>query len=210
MRRPPLDLSLYLLVGPADTRDRALRDVVLPAVDGGVTAVQLRWKEHTTRAFVDEARALLSELRPLGVPLIVNDRVDVALAAGADGIHVGQEDMRVEDVRRLVGAGMLVGLSVTSAAEAAALDPRLVDYAGVGPVFATPSKADASTPLGPEGTRRLVEGLEVPAVAIGGITSANVASVMATGVRGVAVISAICGADSPREAAEELMRTRRL
>lgn len=199
------DLSVYLLAGPGDTRGRPLREVVLAAVAGGATAVQLRWKEHTTRAFVEEARALVAELRPRGVPVIVNDRVDVALAAGADGVHVGQDDMHPEDVRRLVGEDLLVGLSVTSAADARALDPALVDYAGVGPVFATGSKPDAAPPLGLDGTREAVALLgAVPAVAIGGITLENARAVMDTGVGGLAVISAICAADDPRAAATAL------
>lgn len=207
--RGPLDLSLYLVVGPDDTRGRPLREVVLAAVAGGVTAVQLRRKDHAARAFVEEARALAAALRPLGVPLIVNDRADVALAAGVDGVHVGQDDLPVADVRRLVGRTMVVGLSVTSVAEARALDPAFVDYAGVGPVFATPSKPDAAAPLGPDGTRAVCDVLaacapDVPAVAIGGIGPANAAAVLGTGVAGVAVISAVCAADDPRAAAATL------
>ena len=207
--RRPLDLSLYLVVGPDDTRSRPLHDVVLAGVAGGVTAVQLRRKDHAARAFVEEARALVVALRPRGVPLIVNDRVDVALAADADGVHVGQEDLPVADVRRLVGERMVVGLSITTLAEARALDPANVDYAGVGPVFATASKPDAAPPLGLDGTRAVCEALAagahgLPAVAIGGIGPANAAAVRDTGVAGVAVISAICAADDPAAAAAAL------
>lgn len=202
--RPPVDLSLYLVAGPRDTRGRPLGEVVLEAVAGGVTAVQLRRKDHAARAFVEEARALVAALRPLGVPLIVNDRVDVALAAGADGVHVGQDDVTPADARRIVGEGMLLGLSVTSVAEARALDPRVVDYAGVGPVFATPSKPDAAPALGLEGTRAASGALAVPAVAIGGVGPANARAVLATGVAGIAVVSAICAADDPRAAAAAL------
>lgn len=199
-----LDLSLYLVVGPGDTGGRPLRDVVLAAVQGGATAVQLRRKDHSARAFAEEARALVAELRPRGIPLIVNDRVDVALAADADGIHVGQEDLPAADVRRMVGEDLLVGLSVTNVAEALALDPAIVDYAGVGPVFATPSKPDAAPPLGIVGTRAVCDVLTVPAVAIGGIALTNAAEVLTTGVAGIAVISAICGADDPRASAAQL------
>jgi thiamine-phosphate pyrophosphorylase len=207
--RRPLDLSLCLVVGPDDTRGRPVRDVVLAAVAGGATVVQLRRKDHAARAFVEEARTLVAALRPRGVPLIVNDRVDVALAADADGVHVGQEDLPVADVRRLVGERMLVGLSVTSPTEARVLDAALVDYAGVGPVFATASKPDAAPPLGLDGTRAVCDVLAarargLPAVAIGGIGLANAAAVLATGVAGVAVISAICAADDPRAAAASL------
>jgi len=177
---------------------------VFAAVEGGVTAVQLRCKDYPARAFVEEARALIAELRPLGIPLIVNDRVDVALAAGADGVHVGQDDLAAADVRRMVGDDLLVGLSVTNLAEAFALDPAIVDYAGVGPVFATPTKPDAAPPLGIAGTHAVCNVLTVPAVAIGGIGPTNAAEVLTTGVAGVAVISAICGADSPRTSAAQL------
>ena len=207
--RRPLDLSLYLVAGPDDTRGRPLYEVVLAAVAGGVTTVQLRRKDHAARAFVEEARALVAALRPRGVPLIVNDRLDVALAAGADGVHVGQDDLPVADVRRLVGATMVVGLSVTSVAEARALNPALVDYAGVGPVFATPSKPDAAPPLGPDGTRAVCDVLaacapRVPAVAIGGIGPATAWAVLETGVAGLAVISAVCAATDPEAAAATL------
>ena len=199
-----LNFSLYLVIGPDDTRGRPLREIVLAAVEGGVTAVQLRCKDYSARAFVEEARALVAELRPRGIPLIVNDRVDVALAVGADGVHVGQDDLPAADVRRMVGKDLLVGLSVTNVAEAFALDPRVVDYAGVGPVFATPTKPDAAPPLGLGGTRAVCDILAVPAVAIGGIGLTNAREVLTTGVAGVAVISAICGADSPRESARQL------
>lgn len=198
------DLSVYLIVGPESTRGRPMHEVVASAVDGGATAVQLRWKDAPARAFVEEARRLVSLLRPRGVPLIINDRVDVAMAAGADGIHVGQEDMAPADVRRMVGPDMLLGLSITCRADAAGLDPTIVDYAGVGPVFATPSKADATPPLGLAVTAEIARALGVPSVAIGGIGIANAREVLDTGVKGLAVISAICGADDPRAAAAAL------
>lgn len=206
--RRPIDLSLYLVIGPGDTRGRPVADVVLAAVAGGVTAVQLRWKDHVGRAFVEEARALAMTLRPRGVPLIVNDRVDVALAAGADGVHVGQDDLAADAVRRLVGDALLVGLSVTSVAEAHATDPVLVDYVGIGPVFATATKPDAAPPLGLAGTRAACDvlgALGVPSVAIGGIGPANAADVLATGVDGIAVVSAICAAADPARAAAALL-----
>ena len=205
--RQPVDLSLYLVVGPDAVRGRALHDVVLDAVAGGVTAVQLRWKEHSARTLVDAVRALRGALRARGVPVIVNDRVDVALAAEADGVHVGQDDLPVAAVRRLAGDRLVVGLSVTTVEEARAVDARLVDYAGVGPVFATATKPDAAHPLGVHGTREVVRALGVPAVAIGGIDEGNAARVLGTGVRGIAVVSAICGAYRPGAAAAALAAT---
>ena len=201
-----IDHAVHLVVGPGDTRGRPVRDVVLEAVEGGATVVQLRWKSEPSRGLVDEARGLLAELRPRGVPLVINDRVDVALAVGADGVHVGQSDMRVEDVRRIAGREIVVGLSITRAEEARAADVALADYAGVGPVFATLSKSDASEPLGLDGVAEVCRLLAIPTVAIGGISIENAASVVAAGVRGVAVISAVAGASDPREAAARLVR----
>ena len=203
MRRT-IDLALYLVVGADVTARRPVVDVVRAAVEGGVTAVQLREKLAATRAFVDEARALAALLRPLGVALIINDRVDVAMAAGSDGVHVGQDDMQVTDVRRLLGEDCIVGLSVTTLAEAQRVDAALVDYIGVGPTFATPTKPDAAAPLGLAGTAEICRVATIPAVAIGGIDASNASAVLATGVRGIAVVSAICAAEDPRAAARLL------
>lgn len=202
--RRALDLSLYLVVGTPLPAGRSLQALVRDAIVGGVTVVQLRRKGEAARAFVEEARALRGVLHPLDVPLIVNDRVDVALAADADGVHVGQDDLRVADVRRLVGDRLYVGLSVTSVAEAHAVNPALVDYVGVGPVFETPSKPDAAPALGLQGVHDIYDVLRVPSVAIGGISPSNAADVVAAGVDGVAVISAICAAADPRGAAASL------
>lgn len=209
MTRPSIDLSLYLVVGHEDTMGRRIEDVMSAAVQGGVTVVQYRDKNGNTRQFVEQARALVELLRPLGVPLIVNDRVDVALAADADGVHVGQDDMTAEDARRLVGPDKLVGLSVTTLVEARLADPAIVDYVGVGPVFVTPTKLDAAPPLGIVGTMGVCRVLSIPSVAIGGINHGNVARIRAAGVNGVAVVSAICAAADPADAARRLVESSR-
>lgn len=204
MRRSGPDLSLYLVAGVADTGRRPLEEVVLTAVEGGVTAVQIREKSATTRAFLERARRLKTLLDARGVPLIVNDRVDVALAARADGVHLGVDDMSPADARRLVGADMILGLSVGDEAEAAAADPALVDYVGIGPAFASSTKADAGEAIGPEGVAALRRRVGLPAVAIGGITRDNAHALRTAGVEGIAVVSAICGADDPQAAARAL------
>jgi thiamine-phosphate pyrophosphorylase len=210
MTRRPIDLSLYLVVGHDDTLGRPIEEVIMDAVRGGVTVVQFRDKQGATRELVERARALTAMLRPFGVPLIVNDRVDVALAAGADGVHIGQDDMSAVDTRRLVGPDVIVGLSVTTLAEAKVVDPAIVDYVGVGPVFATPTKLDAAPPLGLKVTAAVCGTLSLPIVAIGGITHRNADSVRETGVHGIAVVSAICAADDPTDAARRLaVRSRR-
>ncbi len=183
---------------------RALTDIVAEAVAGGVTMVQVRDKRGSTRATVAAASALIALLRPLFIPLIVNDRLDVVLAVGADGLHVGQDDMPVETARKLVEPGMLVGLSITSDADLARPDAAAADYLGIGPVYRQVTKADAAPPLGIDGLARLCRLARKPVLAIGGIGADNAADVMRAGADGIAVVSAIMGAADARAAAREL------
>jgi len=180
---------------------------VRAAVDGGATVVQLRDHEGSTRALCRQAEALRDALAGTGVPLIIDDRVDVALAVGADGVHVGQSDMEPEAVRRIVGPQLLIGHSVSSPDEARAVArmPRgCVDYLGVGPFRATPTKPNAAAPLGADGVAAVVAATDLPTVAIGGIKVPDIGGLLATGVGGVAVVSAICAADDPCRATREL------
>ena len=206
MRRR-FDLSVYLVTDGPMTAARGLVATVEAATAGGATMVQLREPAASTRTLIEQGRALKSLLDGLDVPLIVNDRVDVALAIGADGVHVGRSDMQPDDARRLLGADAIVGWSVTGVDDLASIDPAVVDYVGVGPVFLTATKPDAAAPLGVEGVRALRPRIPVPAVAIGGIGTANAAAVMAAGVDGIAVVSAICAAANPQDAAADLART---
>lgn len=196
-------LRLHLVTDSALCGARGILAVVEAAVRGGVTCVQLREKSLATRAFVERARALKAWLAPLGVPLLINDRVDVALACGADGVHVGQSDMAPEDVRRLMPGG-LIGLSVESLAQLAAAERAPVDYYGISPVFATRSKHDAAPALGLDGLRAIRAGTRRPLVAIGGIDAGNAAQVMAAGADGLAVVSALCSSANPEAAARAL------
>lgn len=200
------DLGVYLVTDRASLLGRELLDVVEAAVGGGVSMVQLREKTASTRDFVDLARGLLARLRPHGVPLLINDRVDVALAANADGVHVGQDDMTPGDVRALIGPDRILGLSVTGEAETRAAAGQPVDYLGAGPVFATFTKKDAGAPQGLSGLATMLSLATVPVVAIGGIGAANAADVMAAGASGLAVVSAICSAPDPASAAATLRR----
>lgn len=200
------DLSLYLVIGSADTGGRPVTGVVDEALAGGVTLVQLREKTMSDGEMTGLARDLKTRLAPKGVPLIVNDRLAVALAAEAEGLHLGQDDLAPAEARRALGPGRILGVSAGNEAEAGIADPALVDYAGVGPAYATGSKADAGAAIGPAGLRRMRARLKLPMVAIGGIGAAQVAEVMAAGVDGVAVVSAICGAPDPAEAARVLRR----
>ena len=204
MRRPDFDLTLYLVTDRGSLAGRDLLDVVGRAVAGGAKLVQLREKNACTREFVELARALAGLVRPLGARLVINDRVDVALACDADGVHVGQDDMRPADVRALIGPRRILGLSVTGQDEARAARGEPVDYLGAGPVFATATKKDAGAPQGIDGLARMIALAEVPVVAIGAVTAANAAAVMAAGAAGLAVVSAICAAPDPEAAAREL------
>jgi len=204
--RPAFDLSLYLVIGRPALEFRDLFDVVGAAVAGGVSIVQLRDPQAPTRGLVEEARALKALLGPLDVPLIVNDRVDVALAAGADGVHLGQDDMAPSDARRLLGPDFIVGLSVgnPSEFEASRGDLSAVDYLGVGPVRATATKSDAGACIGVEGVAAIRALTSLPIVAIGGLAAGDAAPVVRAGAQGIAVVSAICGAQDPEAAARAL------
>lgn len=202
--RRDADYGVYLVTDRALCRGRALIDVVTAAVAGGVTVVQLREKHVDTREFVELARALKALLAPRGVPLLINDRVDVALACGADGVHVGQGDMHPADVRALLGSDALVGLSVETMEQVREAEAQDVDYLGVSPVFATPTKTDTAPPWGLDGLARLRAATGRTLVAIGGIGVANAAEVLRAGADGLAVVSALCAADDPERVAADL------
>jgi thiamine-phosphate pyrophosphorylase len=199
-----VDLSLMLVTDPTMTTGRGLIDTVRAAVAGGVTIVQLRDKQATDARLTDAAMALHALLLPLGVPLIINDRSAVAKAMGAAGAHIGQNDGDPRAARTLLGANALVGLSVTSRSDIPTIDPDVIDYAGVGPVFTSPTKADAAPALGAGELAAIGAHLPVPFIAIGGIDAGNAAGMIRAGAAGVAVVSAICAADDPRAAARAI------
>ncbi|AQG98391.1 thiamine-phosphate diphosphorylase [Burkholderia sp. KK1] len=208
--RAAFDLSLYLVLDPVQCggHDAALA-VARAALVGGATLVQLRAPEWHKRAWFDLARELAPLARAHGVPFVVNDHVDVALAAGADGVHIGQRDLPADIARRLLGPDALIGLSVSNLDETAEADALagIVDYLGAGPVYATPTKTDASAPCGIDGLAAIRAATRLPTVAIGGIQAHNAAEVMRARPAGLAVVSAICKAPDPREAAASLAAT---
>lgn len=197
-------LKLYLVTDRSLSLGRSLEDIVVKAVDGGVTMAQLREKDTDTGEFVKLARRLLAVLKPLNIPLIINDRVDVALAVDADGVHIGQSDMAYEDVRRLIGKDKIIGLSVENFKDIEIANTLDVDYIGISPVFGTPTKTDTAEPFGLDGLRKAVALSIHPTVAIGGMNKDSAKDVMLTGCDGIAVVSAICSASSPYIAAKEL------
>lgn len=203
MRRQ-IDWTLYLVTDQVLCRNLSIDDVVSAAVRGGVTAVQLREKDCTTRSFVELGKKLKSILDPLKVPLLINDRVDIALACEADGVHLGQSDLKYQDARKILGPNALIGLSVETFEQAIEAEQWDADYLGVSPVFETSTKKNLTTAWRIEGLSHLRKHSRHKLVGIGGIHSSNVADVITAGADGVAVVSAICGSDDPESSARGL------
>jgi thiamine-phosphate pyrophosphorylase len=198
------DLGLYLVTDRHLSKGRQIEWIVEEAVKGGVTMVQLREKDCSTHEFIELAIRLKQILAPFKVPLIINDRVDVALAVDADGLHIGQSDMPYKMARRLLGREKIIGLSVENMELVQEANDLDVDYIGISPVFSTTTKTDTSAPFGIEGIRQVMSLTRHPAVAIGGINSENATAIMQAGANGIAVVSAICSANNPRETAFDL------
>lgn len=207
------NMLLYAVTDRAWVGKQSLCEQVEAALRGGVTCVQLREKELDEEAFLAEAKEVSALCRRYGVPFFVNDNVDIAIACGADGVHVGQEDMAAAQVRRRVGDGMMIGVSVHSVEEAVEAVKNGADCLGVGAMFSTSTKADASV-LPREVLRDICNAVDVPVVAIGGIGKGNLMQLAGTGVDGVALVSAIFGAADIeaecrllRALSEEMVRT---
>jgi thiamine-phosphate pyrophosphorylase len=196
--------GVYLVTDRGLCRNRPLPEIILQAVQGGAAYVQLREKDISTRLFVEEAIAVKNILLPFNVPLIINDRIDVALACGADGVHIGQEDMPYSTARKLMGKNAIIGLSVETWEDVEAAQRLDVDYIGVSPVFATPTKTNTKEPWGLEGLKKIKFFSRHPIVAIGGINESNARAVVEAGVDCLAVVSAICAADNPSQSATNL------
>lgn len=205
MRHLP-DLSAYLVLDPDLCADLGMIETARAAVAGGVSMVQLRHKTATTAERIALGRALQAALAGTGAALIVNDDVVAARTLGADGLHIGQGDMPAAKARAAIGPEMLLGLSIETEEHALSLDPRLVDYAGAGPVFGTLTKPDHAAPIGFDGLGRIVAACPVPAVAIGGLGARHVREVFGAGAAGLAVVSAICGQPDPEGAARALVQ----
>lgn len=201
--KPYLDLSVYLVTDPDLAGDRALLDVVGEAVAGGASLVQLRDKDAEACNLLEQALALKALLAPHRVPLIVNDRVDVAAAAGV-GCHIGQVDLPAAAARALLGEEAIIGLSIDHPDQIAAVNPAFVDYVAHGPFAATGTKLDAGKAVGIHGIRHIRELTTLPLAAIGGIDALNAADAVRAGADGVAVVSALMAACDPKAAAEIL------
>ncbi len=204
----PVDLRLYGIIDPERPGGRDPINLVREAVAGGATLIQYRDKHAEGRDLVMLARALKDALKGTGVPLLINDRVDIALAAEADGVHLGQDDMHPVDARNLLGPNAIIGLTIKTSGQAAEMATMPIDYGCIGSVFATMSKDIVSSPIGLSGLREIVAHARhtsnTPVGAIAGIDASNAEAVVSTGVDGIAVISALFMAAEPRAEAQRL------
>jgi len=198
-----LDLSLYLVTERRLAGNRPLTEVIRKAVAGGVSVVQLREKECSSREYLELALSI-KKILPPGIPLIINDRLDVALAAGASGVHLGQNDLPAEAARKHLGPEAIIGLSVENPDQLQKALNLPVDYLAISPIFPTPTKTDTGPAWGLEGLARARQLTSRPLVAIGGLNENNVSEVIRAGADGVAVVSAICAAPDPEQAARRL------
>ena len=196
--------GVYLVTDRTLCGARGVAEVVAQAARAGACCVQLREKTAATRHFIDAAEKIRTRLAPYRIPLIINDRVDVALATGADGVHVGQNDMPPETARRLLGPDAIIGLSVETWEDVVAAQQLDVNYLGISPVHATPTKTDTKEPWGLEGVARIRDFSRHPLVAIGGLDASNAADVVQAGADCIAVVSAICAAPDPFAATQQL------
>lgn len=200
------DKSLYLVTDRSLTVNRPLEWVVEEAVKGGVSIVQLREKDCSSLEFYQIAIHIKKVLKPYKVPLIINDRLDIALACDADGVHLGQSDLPFTVAREILGKNKIIGVSVENIEQAEYMNKWNIDYIGVSPVFSTPTKTDTAEPLGLEGLRKIAEISEHPVVAIGGINKSNAADIIGAGADSLSVVSAVMLATDPRESAAELLQ----
>ena len=196
--------TLYLVTDDQQDLD-TLTFVVEQAVQGGVTMVQIREKHGDVRAFIERAQAVKAILANTDVPLIINDRVDVALAVDADGVHLGQSDMPATVARQLIGPNKILGLSIENEQQLEESNSLPIDYIGLSAIFSTPTKTNTKKHWGIEGLEMALKATQLPIVGIGGINESNIPQLSQTGVHGLALVSAICHAEDPKAASEHLL-----
>ncbi len=204
MSKLNVDYSLYLVTDRELTLNRDLLFVIEEAIQGGVSIIQLREKNCSSREFYDIAVKVAKITKKHNIPLIINDRLDIALAVNAQGLHIGQSDLPYSIARSILGPNAIIGLSVETIQDAIDAESLDVDYLGISPVFSTNTKTDIAKPLGLEGIREIKRLSSHKLVAIGGINLQNTRAIIEAGADGIAVVSAICSAESPRKASEKL------
>ncbi len=198
--------GIYLVTDQRACMEKSIESVVLEAIEAGVSCVQLREKDASSRLFFERAMVLKSILKSKRIPLIINDRVDIAMAVNADGVHLGQSDIPYEQARRLMGPDAIIGLSVETWEDVKEAENLGVNYLGVSPVFATPTKTDTKDPWGLEGLGKINNYSRHPLVAIGGLSELNAQKVIRAGADAIAVVSAICSAKDTFLATNELVK----
>jgi thiamine-phosphate pyrophosphorylase len=207
-----VDYSLYLVTDRSLSLGRSNLEIIQAAVEGGVTLVQLREKEATTREFYEEGLKIRAYLKARDIPLIINDRIDIALAFDAEGVHLGQEDMPIDVARKILGPKKIIGASVFTLKEAKIAEAMGADYLGLSPIFVTETKPELSQQIGIEGIPPLKEAVQIPVVGIGSMSESNAYEAVKAGLDGVAVVSAVCSREDPRAAAAaikaEVMRAK--
>ncbi|AEB76672.1 thiamine phosphate synthase [Clostridium botulinum] len=200
-----LNYKLYLITDRSFLNGRSLADCVEDAIKGGATMVQVREKNISTRKFFNIAKEVQNVTSKYNIPLLINDRIDIALAINADGVHLGQSDMSIDIARKILGPNKIIGISAGNINEAKEAENNGADYVGLGAVFFTGTKRDIDEPIGLKGLNEITKNINIPSVAIGGINKENAKSVLETGVNGISVISAILNKDNIKQAAEELL-----
>ncbi|WPC42475.1 thiamine phosphate synthase [Clostridium sp. JS66] len=199
-----IDYGLYLITDRSFLKGRDLKKVVEEAILGGVTLVQVREKNISTREFYNVALEVKEVTKHYKVPIIINDRLDIAQAIDAEGVHLGQSDMHIKIARKILGEEKIIGISAGNVKEAVEAERDGADYLGIGTVFYTGTKKDIKTPIGIEGLKEVCNSVKIPSVAIGGVNETNFKEVLSTGVNGISVISAILGKDDIRQASKNL------
>lgn len=200
-----VNYDLYLVTDRKLAKGRVLLDIIKSAVEGGVTIVQLREKECSTKEFLQEAKGIKAFLSSQKVPFIINDRIDIALAVDADGVHIGQDDMPPDLARKLLGNEKIIGISVSNIEELNLSLQNNIDYLALSPIFSTQTKIDTSLPIGLEGIPAFRKLTKLPLIGIGGINVGNAKEIVRIGCDGIAVVSAIISSDNPEDASRKLL-----
>lgn len=200
-----IDYGLYLITDRSFLKGRSLKSVVEEAILGGVTLIQVREKNISTREFYNVALEVKEVTKYYKVPIIINDRIDIAQAINADGVHLGQSDMHIKIARKILGEEKIIGISAGNVKEAVDAERDGADYLGIGAIFYTGTKKDIETPIGIKGLKEVYNSVKIPSVAIGGINETNFKEVLSTGTNGISVISAILGKDDIRQASKNLI-----
>ena len=203
MKKENIDYSVYLVTDHRDTTDEEFLNIIEEAIKGGTTIVQLREKTASTKDFYQLALKVKEITSRHDVPLLINDRIDIAIAVDSDGVHTGQDDMPADVARKIIGEDKILGVSASTVAEAKKAEEDGADYIGSGAVFPTSTKDDADS-VSIEDLKEIVSSIDIPVVAIGGITLENASLLNDTGIAGFSVVSAIMSADNPREASQKL------